>query len=56
MKYLKTFEKNFEDFNIGDYIIYDHDIYIQGNKIIVRKNYPYIIIDVYDDNLRRNIA
>ena len=61
MKYLKYFEEvEWKDLNIGDYITFDFDIVLHksypavynrdGYKIIVRKNYPYKIIDIKSDD------
>ena len=54
MKYLKYFEEvEWKDLNIGDYITFDYDLYREGNTIIVRKNYPYEILNMNVDNLFR---
>jgi len=43
MKYIKLFEK----FNVGDYIVYDHDIHADLNgEVVIRKDYPYQITDI----------
>ena len=34
-------------FNVGDYIVYDHDIYNDLNgEVVIRTNYPYQIINI----------
>ena len=50
MKYIKTYEDKSSDLNIGDYITYDYDIN-DGNKIIMRKNFPYEIKKIHLSNV-----
>lgn len=48
MKYLKTFEDTNNNFKIGDYVIFTMNL-TSFDRIVITKDKPYKIIDVYDD-------
>ena len=48
MKYIKTYENKL--YKVGDYIVFNMDIIDQDeNEIVIRKDIPYKIINVFRD-------
>ena len=49
MKYLMKYEDLSEIYKLGDYVVFDINV-DDNNKIVIRANHPYEIINLSKDN------